>query len=78
MSLAQDVDVTRLLADHDGMTGADIKALCSDAGLTALRKFSNEEKPGMGYVEVAMEDFEVAKSILRKRLTTGFDEGMIL
>ena len=78
MSLAQDVDATRLLADHEGMTGADIKALCSDAGLIALRKYGSGLQADMGAIQVAMEDFEEAKTILRKRLTTEIEEGMFL
>ncbi|CAD2219623.1 26S proteasome regulatory subunit T2 [Angomonas deanei] len=37
MSLAEDVDITEFIHSKDEMSGADIKAICTEAGLLALR-----------------------------------------
>ena len=37
MSLADDVDVSQFVHAKDEMSGADIKAICTEAGLLALR-----------------------------------------
>jgi 26S proteasome regulatory subunit T2 len=38
MSLADDVDVSEFISAKDEMSGADIKAICTEAGLLALRE----------------------------------------
>ena len=38
MSLADDVDLEEIIMSKDDLTGADIKALCSESGLLALRE----------------------------------------
>jgi len=40
MSLAEDVDLEEFIMSKDELTGADIKALCSESGLIALRSKS--------------------------------------
>jgi 26S proteasome regulatory subunit T2 len=37
MSLADDVNLEEFIMSKDDLTGADIKALCSESGLIALR-----------------------------------------
>jgi 26S proteasome regulatory subunit T2 len=37
MSLAEDVNLEEFIMSKDDLTGADIKALCSESGLIALR-----------------------------------------
>jgi 26S proteasome regulatory subunit T2 len=37
MSLAEDVDITEFIQSKDEMSGADVKAICTEAGLLALR-----------------------------------------
>lgn len=37
MSLADDVDISQFVHAKDEMSGADIKAICTEAGLLALR-----------------------------------------
>lgn len=37
MSLAEDVDISEFIHSKDEMSGADIKAICTEAGLLALR-----------------------------------------
>jgi len=38
MSLADDVNVAEFVNAKDDLSGADIKALCTEAGLLALRE----------------------------------------
>jgi len=38
MSLAEDVDLEELVMTKDDLSGADIKAVCTEAGLLALRE----------------------------------------
>ncbi len=38
MSLAEDVDLEEFVTTKDDLSGADIKAVCTEAGLLALRE----------------------------------------
>jgi 26S proteasome regulatory subunit T2 len=38
MSLSEDVDLEEFVMAKDDMSGADIKAVCTEAGLLALRE----------------------------------------
>ena len=38
MNLAEDVELEEFIAQKDDLSGADIKAICSEAGLRALRE----------------------------------------
>lgn len=38
MSLAEDVDLEEFVMTKDDLSGADIKAVCTEAGLLALRE----------------------------------------
>lgn len=38
MSLADDVDLEEFIMSKDDLSGADIKAMCSESGLIALRE----------------------------------------
>ncbi len=59
MPLDENVDLLELAKKTEGATGADIKAICTEAGLRAIR---------MGRTIVSMEDFEEAiAKILRER-----------
>lgn len=51
MALADDVDLVRLAKVSEGLCGADIKAICTEAGYNAIRRGSSK---------VSMEDFLVA------------------
>ena len=51
MSIAEDVDVEVIAAKCDGTTGADIKSICTEAGMFAIR----EERD-----TVDMDDFDKA------------------
>ncbi len=62
MPLAKDVDLDKLVEKTDGYTGADIAALCKEAGLVALREDIKAK-------EVKMEHFEKALKKIRKSVT---------
>jgi proteasome regulatory subunit len=55
MNLADGVDFESLARDGDGFSGADIKAVCTEAGMVAIR----DERTA-----VTMADFESAKAAL--------------
>lgn len=65
MPLAQDVDLDRLAAITHAFVGADIEALCKEAGMVALRRYlSLEEENHLDTVlrstealQITMEDF---------------------
>jgi len=67
MNLALDVMPELLLNAKDGMSGADIKALCTEAGLRALRSRR---------IQVIGEDFEKAKASVLMRMAENTPTGM--
>ncbi|KAF5096077.1 hypothetical protein D0Z00_002908 [Geotrichum galactomycetum] len=62
MSLADDVDLTQLAARTDGCSGAEVVALCQEAGLKAM----NEDLEITG---VASRHFEAALTGLKRGIT---------
>lgn len=52
MSLTEDVQATDLIQTKDDLSGADIKAMCTEAGLIALRERR---------MKVTKDDFDKAK-----------------
>ena len=52
MSLNEDVDLEEFVMMKDDLSGADIKAVCTEAGLLALRKRR---------MRVSKEDFTTAR-----------------
>lgn len=68
MPLAPDVDLVRQAAITHGFVGADLEALCREAGMVALRRilpqvdFSQQSIPYqlLGQLEVKMGDFNEA------------------
>jgi transitional endoplasmic reticulum ATPase len=68
MPLAQDVDLLRQAAITHGFVGADLEALCREAGMVALRRilpqvdFSQQSVPYelLSRLEVKMSDFDEA------------------
>lgn len=50
MPLAQDIDLQELALELNGYTGADIKALCREAAMKALRRYIPEIDSGTGKV----------------------------
>ena len=52
MKIGEEVDLDEICGGKDDLTGADIKAICTEAGLQALRERR---------MKVTMEDFRKAK-----------------
>ncbi|KAH0846173.1 hypothetical protein AYO21_09186 [Fonsecaea monophora] len=69
MSLAEDVDLDEFIAQKDDLSGADIKAICSEAGLRALRERR---------MRVNMADFRSARDSVMKTKNEGEPEGLYL
>lgn len=69
MSLNEDVDLDEFISQKDDLSGADIKAICSEAGLMALRERR---------MRVNMEDFRTARERVLKTKSEGEPEGLYL
>lgn len=69
MTLAEDVDLEELIMAKDDLSGADIKAVCTEAGLLALRERR---------MKVNQEDFIKSKENVLYRKQEGTPEGMYL
>jgi len=69
MSLADDVDLEEFIAAKDEMSGADIKAICTEAGLLALRERR---------MKVCQKDFRQAKETALYRKQGNIPEGLFL
>ncbi|KAJ4302854.1 ATPase of 26S proteasome regulatory subunit 4 [Kalmusia sp. IMI 367209] len=67
MSLNDDVDLDEFISQKDDLSGADIKAICSEAGLMALRERR---------MRVNMEDFRTARERVLKTKSEGEPEGL--
>jgi 26S proteasome regulatory subunit T2 len=69
MNLSGDVDVYDLITTKEDLSGADIKAMCTEAGLFALRERR---------MRVTSDDFKKAKEKILYRKTEGTPEGLYL
>jgi len=69
MTLATDVNIDDYVMSKDDLSGADIKAICTEAGLLALRERR---------MKVRNEDFGKAKENVLYRKTEGTPEGLYL
>lgn len=69
MTLAADVDLEEFVMSKDDLSGADIKAICTEAGLLALRERR---------MKVIAEDFRKAREKVLYRKTEGTPEGLYL
>ncbi|KAF1797469.1 26S proteasome subunit P45 [Mucor lusitanicus] len=69
MTLADDVDLEEFVMSKDDLSGADIKAICTEAGLMALRERR---------MKVVAEDFRKAKEKVLYRKSEGTPEGLYL
>ncbi len=67
MPLAKDVDIKKMAKETEGFSGADIEALCREAGLNAMRKDVNS-------VEVLKKDFEAALKEVKPSVTPEINE----
>ncbi|KAF6024418.1 PSMC1 [Bugula neritina] len=69
MTLADDVNLDEFVMAKDDLSGADIKAICTEAGLLALRERR---------MKVTSEDFKKAKENVLYRKQEGSPEGLYL
>jgi len=69
MTLAEDVDLEEYIMCKDELSGADIKAICTEAGLLALRERR---------MKVCQEDFEKAKENVLYRKQEGTPAGLYM
>jgi len=69
MTIAEDVDFESVITAKDEMSGADIKALCTEAGLLALRERR---------MKVTQKDFEGAKDSVLDKKKQGIPDGIYL
>jgi 26S proteasome regulatory subunit T2 len=69
MTLSDDVNVEEYIMSKDDLSGADIKAICTEAGLMALRERR---------MKVTDEDFKKSKENVLYRKQEGAPEGLYL
>ncbi|KAJ3106415.1 ATPase of 26S proteasome regulatory subunit 4 [Phlyctochytrium planicorne] len=69
MTLGDDVDLEEFVMSKDDLSGADVKAICTEAGLLALRERR---------MKVVAEDFRKAKEKVLYRKNEGTPEGLYL
>ncbi|QUC20945.1 uncharacterized protein UV8b_05186 [Ustilaginoidea virens] len=69
MSLNDDVDLEEFISQKDDLSGADIKAICSEAGMMALRERR---------MRVQMADFRSARERVLRTKQEGEPEGLYL
>lgn len=69
MSLADDVNLEEFIMSKDDLSGADIKAMCTEAGLLALRERR---------MKVSMEDFRKSKDKCLYRKKGNIPEGLYI
>ena len=69
MSLSEDVELEEFISQKDDLSGADIKAICSEAGMMALRERR---------MRVQMSDFRAARERVLKTKQEGEPEGLYL
>eukprot|EP00924_Labyrinthula_sp_SR-Ha-C_P013969 maker-scaffold_5-snap-gene-19.3-mRNA-1 protein AED:0.02 eAED:0.02 QI:89/1/1/1/1/1/3/265/442 len=67
MNLAEDVNIEKFIQARNDLSGADIKAICTEAGLYALRERR---------MKVMQKDFEKAKESALYRKKENLPEGM--
>lgn len=69
MTLTADLDLEEYITAKDDLSGADIKAICSEAGLMALRERR---------MKITNEDFRKSKESVLYRKNEGTPEGLYL
>ena len=60
MPLAEDVQLGSLAAETEGLVGADLEALCRQAGMLAIREFLAVEQVGAPLPQIGQQHFERA------------------
>jgi AAA family ATPase len=73
LAVANDVDVARLGVLSDGYSGAEIKAICNEAGLAVLDRYDEDESGTR--LEIAMADLEAAMDRTPRNITSEMIDG---
>jgi len=60
MKLSPDIDFDRLMNSSEGASGADIKNICTEAGMFAIRRIYESPKDTAAAILVTVQDFEKA------------------
>lgn len=68
LALAPDVDISELARITDGYSGAEIKAICNEAGLTVLDR-CDEDETGTEKMEIRMADLVAAVEKTPRNIT---------
>jgi len=69
MTLAEDVKLDEVITGKDELSGADIKAMCTESGLLALRERR---------MKVTLKDFEQAKENVMTKKKSGVPDGIYI
>lgn len=69
MTLADDVQLESMISAKDDLSGADIKAICTEAGLLALRQRRRW---------VTQKDFDKAKETALYKKQSTMEDGLFL
>jgi 26S proteasome regulatory subunit T2 len=69
MNLGDDVNIEEFVMSKDELSGADIKAMCTEAGLIALRERR---------MKISMEDFRKSKDKVLYRKKGNIPEGLYI
>lgn len=67
LALAADVDARELARLSDGYSGAEIKAICSEAGMAVMDRY--DDLDGLAPLEIAMEDLTAAMDRTPRNIT---------
>lgn len=67
LALAADVDAAELARLSDGYSGAEIKAICSEAGMAVMDR--HDDLDGQAPLEIAMEDLRAAMDRTPRNIT---------
>jgi transitional endoplasmic reticulum ATPase len=65
MPLEKSVDVKKMAHDSEGWTGADIEAVCRNAGISSIKR--NYKEKDMSKVKITVEDFSSAFKDISKQ-----------
>ncbi|KAG5981496.1 hypothetical protein E4U55_002873 [Claviceps digitariae] len=69
LSLAPDVDIPQLARLADGYSGAEIKAICNEAGLAVLDRYDDDNGAGLVKLEIGMADLVAAMDRTPRNIT---------
>lgn len=69
LSLSPDVDIAQVARLADGYSGAEIKAICNEAGLAVLDRYDDDNGAGLVKLEIGMADLVAAMERTPRNIT---------